>query len=104
MIYFYYLFLKQVNNHNFDILNPIGTVTKNTVTVVYKGSDELGDKSKYGQGTYNYIGFQKEDKSAIYAQSQADYDKKHIEDGHRSVILIDWQNSHNWRGMVRIIY
>ena len=73
------------------------------MTVVYKGSDELGDKSKYGQGTYDYIGFQKEDKSAIYAQSQADYDKKHIEDGHRSVILIDWQNSHNWRGMVRII-
>ena len=70
------------------------------MTVVYKGSDDLGDKSKYGQGTYDYIGFQKEDKSAIYAQSQADYDKKHIEDGHRSVILIDWQNSHNWIGTV----
>ena len=68
------------------------------VIVAYSGSKDIGDMSKGGQGTYNYIGYQKADKSAIYAQSQNDFEKKGF--GQRPFILIDWQNSHNWIGTV----
>ena len=79
-----------------------GNAAVSVVNVVYEGSDKLGVDSMNGQGTYDVIGHQKEDLSAIYAQSQSDWEKH--ESGNRPLILIDWQNSKNWIGTVIISF
>ena len=68
--------------------------------MTYNKSEELGTHSKYGQGTYFYIGNNVDDGTAIYAQSDEDYDKYPL-DG-RSVILIDWQGDNTWIGTVML--
>ena len=68
----------------------------------YLGTEILGKNSKYGQGTYIYIGNNVDDGTAIYAQSDEDYNKYPL-DG-RSVILIDWQGDNTWIGTVMLFY
>lgn len=70
--------------------------------MAYEGSEELGKDSKDGQGTYLYIGYQTAGKSAIYAQSDSDYEKGR-KTGLRSVILINFHGSKNWIGAVIIV-
>jgi len=73
-----------------------GDKTISTVTVVYEGKKEIGSNSKNGAGTYNYIGYQLDDKSAIYAQSQEDFDKHKT--SQRPVILKNLHGDKNWIG------
>ena len=70
--------------------------------MAYNTSQELGTNSKYGQGTYFYIGNNVDDGTAIYAQSDEDSDKYPL-DG-RSVILIDWQGDNTWIGTVMLFF
>ena len=79
--------------------NQTGNVAISSVHVVYSGSEDLGDNSIYGQGTYNLIGKDKNDDSAIYAQSQKDHDKKHLSGW--SFILRSGYNK-EWIGTVMI--
>ena len=82
--------------------NQTGDKTVSTVSVVYEGKKEIGSNSKNGEGTYNYIGYQLDDKSAIYAQSQEDFDKH--QNGQRSVILRNLHGDKNWIGTVMIVF
>ena len=79
--------------------NQTGNVTTTSVTVVVTGSEEkLGVKSFYGQGTYNLIGRNTDDDTAIYAQSQKDHDKKSVD---ASWSVIERVNK-EWIGTVMI--
>ena len=66
--------------------------------VVTGSEDVLGVKSFYGQGTYNLIGRDTDDDTAIYAQSQKDHDKKNL-DAYWSVIA---RVNKEWIGTVMI--
>ena len=70
--------------------------------MAYEGSEELNVASKNGKGTYEYIGYEMSGKSAIYAQSQEDYEKGQ-KTGARSVILQNFHGSKNWIGTVIIV-
>ena len=67
--------------------------------MAYNGDVALGDRSKYGQGTYEHIGTA--DGSAIYAQSEEDNAKHdfHTKGGGWSVIFINWHTRY-WMGTV----
>ena len=79
--------------------NQTGNVTITSVTVVVTGSEsELGVKSYYAQGTYNLIGRNTDDDTAIYAQSQKDHDKKSVD---ASWSVIERVNK-EWIGTVMI--
>ena len=98
-IYFYYFYVVFLFFHSYKFSNQTGNVTITSITVVVTGSKQtLGLKSAYGQGTYNLIGTNTDDDTAIYAQSQKDHDKKDV-DAFWSVIA---RLNNEWIGTVII--
>ena len=85
--------------------NQTGNVTITSFTVIVTGSKEvLGVKSVYGQGTYNLIGTNTDDDTAIYAQSQKDHDKKLLDASWSVIERVNVRKSlrKEWMGTVMI--
>ncbi len=71
-----------------------------SVKVVFTGSENLQESSKYSHGTYNYLGTMKSGGYAIYMQSEKDWSENKAL--LRPFIFNDIWGGKNWIGSVII--